>query len=123
MANFGFVTRDCSGQAQMTLTPDELKNAALAERDGIEARVNGVQSGVPTYFDALFLTFLSNLQKTETLHAWNNDPKQSADANARAVAELQWLECYLTRRMEGRLVPYDIRRTDDKTGGQSDIRS
>ena len=44
----------------MSFTPDELRNAALAERDAVEARVRGVQSGVTTYFDMLYFTLVSN---------------------------------------------------------------
>jgi len=106
----------------MAFTPDELKKAALAEKDELEARVKEVQRGVSTYFDLLFFTFVSNLQKTESLHGWDANSKQLVDANARSVAELQWLERYVTRRKEGRFVPYAV-RTDEKAGGQSDIRS
>lgn len=108
----------------MAVTPDELKKAALAERDSIEARVKGVQSGVSTYFDQLYFTLVSKLENTEALHGWDANLKPLADAKKeKAVAKLQWLESYLTRRGEGRLVAHDIRRTDDDVMRQSDIRS
>src|SRR4051812_9469265 len=106
----------------MTLAPEELKNAALAERDQIESRVRSEQAGVSTYFDMLYFELVTNLCKTEALHGWDPYPESPA-ANPRAVAELQWLQGYLTRLSEGRFVPYQVRRKDDKGGGKSDIRS
>ncbi len=108
----------------MIFTPDELKQAASAEKAEIQSRVSGRQGGVATYFDVFLCKFLNRLEVSEPLHGWNANPQElSRTDTARLVAELQWLATYLENRKEGRFVPYDARRRGDNAGRQSDIRS
>src|SRR5258708_37754933 len=108
----------------MTLTPDELKREAAAQKAEIESRVKGRQGGVATYFDVFLGKFLDRLAASEQLHGWNAHPEDLSRADiARAVTELQWLTTYLENQKEGRFVTYDARRRGDNAGKQSDIRS
>jgi cephalosporin hydroxylase len=107
----------------MISTPDDLKEAASAEKAEIESRVRGMQGGVATYFDAFLFKFLKRLEDTEPLHGWNANPQEPRADTARMVKELQWLATYLEHRKEGRFVSYEARRRGDDARGQSDIRS
>jgi cephalosporin hydroxylase len=108
----------------MNYTPDDLKEAASAEKAEIEARVRGKQGGIATYFDVFLFNFLKRLENTGPIHGWNASAHgPNSRHSARAADELQWLATYLERRQEGRFVSYGDRLRGDEGGRQSDIRS
>src|SRR5689334_3506756 len=95
-----------------------LREAALAAHAALQARVRDTQKGVLTFFDHFFDGVVRRLTASESLHSW--EPERPAPDPQRS-AELRWLAGFLAGQSQGRLVPYDVRRQEDRARRPSDI--
>ncbi len=86
--------------------------------------MEGIQAGVPTFFDNFILKLTANLLAREEIHDWNLAHKTQPGSERHALQmDLQFVDIYLKSHDEGRFVKYAARRALDRArnGIVSDI--
>ncbi len=116
------VSRAMAPDGRFATARPSLEEAAFAAHRALGRRVAERQGGVPTFFDNFLDALLRRLAASASLHGW--DPRRPAtpgSEHAQRAAELVWLEAFLRRQGQGRLVSYRMRRAEDRAGPSSEI--
>lgn len=100
-----------SESTSLSLSPAELRAAAVRLRSRVDVRINQVQGGVPTFFDAYLARLIEHLLSTEAAHGWQCQaaPVPGTESGSLAIG-LRWLQEFLHKHHHERFVPYGMRR-------------